>query len=62
MKERIELERGQRGALSHKFGIALTNVSLAMNFTLNSKRARELRSYAVNCMGFKVYLLQKHLI
>lgn len=62
MRERVELERGQRDALSRKFGISQQLVSYALSFSRNSRKSRELRSYAVNVLGFKVNLLPKHLI
>lgn len=62
MKERIELERGQGEALSRKFGVSIQFISYALSFTRNSRKSRELRSYAVNVLGFRVNLLPKHLI
>ena len=48
--KKVVVAINDRQALSEKFGVSVTSVSLALNFRTNSIMARRIRSYAVNIL------------
>lgn len=54
----VSFHKGRNGELAQKFGCTLPFVSQSLNFKVKSEKARRIRDYAANRMGYIVMLAQ----